>query len=184
MNPVYALTDEECLKELKTSREGLSQSEVEARLKEYGPNVIESGKKINPITLFLKQFKNLFTLILAFAIFVSLAITIWGNENRIAETVFIFIIIFVNAILGFVQNYKAAVGIEALKNMVIPKTIVKRDGINVEIEASNVVPGDIIVLEEGEIAEEGTHDGLYEKDGIYRKLYETQLSGAAEGRGY
>jgi len=150
MNPVYALTDEECLKELKTSREGLSQSEVEARLKEYGPNVIESGKKINPITLFLKQFKNLFTLILAFAIFVSLAITIWGDENRIAETVFIFIIIFVNAILGFVQNYKAAVGIEALKNMVIPKTIVKRDGINVEIEASNVVPGDIIVLEEGE----------------------------------
>lgn len=146
----YALTEAECLKQFKTTKDGLTREEAARRLKEHGPNTIESGKKVNAFELFLKQFKNLFTLILVFAIATSLAITIWGGENRLPESVFIFIIIVVNALLGFIQNYKAAQGIEALKGMVVPKTVVLRGGEKMEVEAESIVPGDIITLEEGE----------------------------------
>lgn len=145
----HSLSDTLCLEALRTTEDGLTTTEAKKRLQETGPNVIASAKKINPIALFLKQFSNLFTLILGFAIAISLAITIWGKESRTAEAVFIFIIILVNAVLGFVQNYKAARGIEALNNMVVPKTLVYRDGKKVEILASEIVPGDIMFLDEG-----------------------------------
>ncbi|MFC1576541.1 cation-translocating P-type ATPase [Candidatus Omnitrophota bacterium] len=145
----FSIPGEECLKQLKTSREGLTAEEAAARLKQYGPNQLQAAKKVNALELFIKQFKNLFTLILALAITISISITIWGSENRIPESVFIGLIIIINAVLGFIQNYKAARGMEALKNMVVPKATVKRDGKKEEVEATSIVPGDIIVLSEG-----------------------------------
>jgi len=145
----FAISHEECLKNAQSRTEGLNRREAEERLARFGPNKIESAKKINPVTLFIKQFNNLFTLILTFAIATSIAITFWGNENRIPEASFIFGIILINAVLGFIQNFKAARGMEALKNMVIPRTTVKREGKHRQIEATGVVPGDIIVLTEG-----------------------------------
>ena len=145
----FSLDGEECLNRVKSRKEGLTPEEAAGRLNQYGPNQLSSGKKINPLALFIKQFKNLFTLILTLAIITSVAITIWGNENRIPESVFIFAIIMINAVLGFVQNYKAARGMEALRNMVVPKTTVRRDGKTEEIEATKVVPGDIVMLSEG-----------------------------------
>ena len=145
----YTLDINQCLQNLKTSLQGLTSKQAEEQLTHYGLNEISTGQKINPFLLFLKQFKNLFTLILFLAIITSLAITFWANENRVPEAVFISIIIFINAILGFIQNYKAARGLESLKNMVVPKTTVKRDGMVQEVVASEVVPGDLLVLEEG-----------------------------------
>ena len=145
----FSISAEECISQLKTRREGLSESELKERLAKYGPNQLRAAKKVNPITLFIKQFNNLFTLILLFAIITSIAITVWGNENRIPEACFILLIILINAILGFIQNYKAARGMEALKNMVVPKTTVRRKGQKREIEATAVVPGDIVVFSEG-----------------------------------
>jgi Ca2+-transporting ATPase len=150
MKAWHALTSEECLAGAGGSKEGLSASEAKERLRKCGPNLIVAGKKINPFVLFLRQFNNLFTVILALAIIVSLTVTVWGKENRLPEAIFIFLIIVVNSILGFIQNYKAARGIEALKNMVIPKTTVFRDGRKSEVLARDVVPGDIIFLGEGQ----------------------------------
>ena len=150
MKSPFAVTGEECLTPLKSRAGGLTQQEVWERLNRYGPNELASGKKVNPIELFIKQFKNLFTLILGLAMAISIGITVAGSENRLPEAFFILLIIVVNAVLGFIQNYKAARGMEALKNMVVPKTTVKRDGRSVEIEANKVVPGDILVLSEGE----------------------------------
>ena len=150
MTNVFAIKGDECLKELKSREEGLTEQEARERLSQYGPNELAAGKKVNPIELFIKQFRNLFTLILGLAMAISIGITVAGSENRLPEAFFIMLIILVNAGLGFIQNYKAARGMEALKNMVVPKTMVKRDGKNVEIEANKVVPGDILVLSEGE----------------------------------
>jgi len=145
----FAITGEESLNKLESRPAGLTPDEASARLTKFGPNKLKEAKKINPIALFIKQFKNLFTLILGLAIATSIAITVWGKENRIPESIFILLIILINAILGFIQNYKAARGMEALKNMTVPKAIVKRDGKKEEIESANIVPGDIIVLSEG-----------------------------------
>ena len=145
----FSKPGDEILKLTKSRPSGLTESEASERLAKYGPNQLKAEKKISPLTLFIKQFKNLFTLILGLAMAISIAITLMGTENRIPEAVFIFLIIIINAILGFVQNYKAARGMEALKNMVIPKATVKRDGKPAEIEATKIVPGDIILLSEG-----------------------------------
>ncbi len=145
----FSISGEKCLKLLESGEKGLGEKEAAERLIKYGPNSLKSSKKINPLELFIKQFKNLFTFILCAAIAISLAITIWGNENRVAESVFIFLIIIINATLGFIQNYKAARGMEALKNMVVPAAAVKREGEIREIEATKIVPGDIVMLSEG-----------------------------------
>ena len=89
----FSLTAEELLKRLESRRDGLTSEEARERLARVGPNQLKEAKKINPLSLFIKQFKNLFTLILSFAIVTSIAITIWGKENRIPETIFIFAII-------------------------------------------------------------------------------------------
>ena len=148
-NKYYSLEIQQVLKELNSTLDGLSSQEASARLAKFGPNQIHSGQKISPLIIFLKQFKNLFTLILIFAILTSLAITFWGSENRIPESCFIFLIIFINATLGFIQNYKAAQGMQALKSMVEPLTTVKRDGQSREVKAVDIVPGDILILSEG-----------------------------------
>jgi len=145
----FSITGEQCFKLFESRRDGLSEEEISGRLTKYGPNQLKASKRVNPLALFFKQFKNLFTFILAAAIAISIAITIWGNENRIAESVFVFLIILINAVLGFLQNYKAARSMEALKNMVVPKAVVRRGGGIYEVEAAKIVPGDIILLSEG-----------------------------------
>lgn len=149
MKNYFSLTKEACFEALGSRSDGLTGNESKERLSKYGPNQLQAVKKISLVTLFIKQFNNLFTFILMLAIVTSLAITIWGKENRIPESSFILLIILINAVLGFIQNYKAAQGLEALKNMVVPKAIVKRDGRKMEIEATNIVPGDIVLLSEG-----------------------------------
>ena len=130
--------------EFKTSEKGLSQQEAEKRLEKYGLNEIKEKKKISLFQIFFNQFKSPLIYILLFAIIVTLAI------GEYTDSLIIFIIVVVNAILGFAQEYKAEKSIEALKKLTSLKATVIRNGREDRILAKDLVPGDIIILEEGE----------------------------------
>jgi Ca2+-transporting ATPase len=134
----------EIYKELGTNEKGLSSSEAKIRLAQYGFNEIKETKKISALKIFLSQFTSPVVWILIAAIIIS----IFAKQD--ADAVVIGIILVINAILGFIQEYKAERAIEALKRVITQKATVIRDGIEKIIPAKELVPGDIIVLNEGE----------------------------------
>lgn len=140
----YKLTDKDVFKELKTTEKGLSDSEAKTRLDEYGPNKIESGKKISPFMIFLSQFNNPVVWVLIGAAIIS------GILGEIVDLYVILAILIANAVIGFNQEYNAEKAIEALKKMASLKTVVLRDGAQKEIDAEDLVPGDVVILSAGE----------------------------------
>ncbi|MFC1728284.1 calcium-transporting P-type ATPase, PMR1-type [Nanoarchaeota archaeon] len=140
----FAEDSKDVLKELKSSEKGLTTQEAEKRLKIVGPNEIKEGKRISPLKIFIDQFKSPIVFILVAAIVISLIV------GEYIDSVVVGVILLLNAILGFVQEYKAEKSIEALKKMASLKAIVLRDGKHQEVDATNLVPGDIVLLEEGE----------------------------------
>lgn len=141
----YTLTPKEALKLLNTSEKGLTEREAKKRLREFGYNELQKGKRISALTIFINQFKNALLLLLIFAGVLSLFL---GEK---VESIAIFGILLLNAILGFIQEYKAEKAIEALKNISAPTANVLRDGKEQKIPAREVVPGDILLLEAGDI---------------------------------
>ncbi|MCH8067470.1 MAG: cation-translocating P-type ATPase [Nanoarchaeota archaeon] len=135
---------EEVFKGLDTRKEGLTEKEAEIRLKKYGYNEIKQGKKISPVKIFLNQFNNVVIYILIFA----LGISIFLGET--VDAIVIGAIVIANAILGFIQEYKAEKSIEALKKLASLKATVIRGGKEKDIDAKLLVPGDIIKLETGD----------------------------------
>jgi P-type Ca2+ transporter type 2C len=140
----YALPLKEILKSFKVTDKGLSKDEAEHRLHKYGFNEVRSEHKISPIKIFLEQFSSPLIWILIFALVVSIFL------SELADAIIIGIIIILNAILGFIQEYKAERAIEALQQLASPKAKVIRDGREIKIDSKNVVPGDIIVLDTGD----------------------------------
>ena len=133
------------LKELGTSEErGLSTSEVNARLEKYGRNEIKEEKGISVFKLMAEQFKSFIVLILIIAVAISLAIAHYFDAAVIG------VILVINAVLGFVQEYKAEKSIAALKKLASLKAVVVREGVEHEIDARELVPGDIVLIETGE----------------------------------
>lgn len=123
---------------------GLSKNEAEKRLKIYGLNQLENKKKVSPIRLFLSQFND-------FIIWVLLAATlISGIMGEKADAITILIIVIMNSILGFIQEYKTEKSLEALQKLAAPAAKVIRDGIVEVINAENIVPGDVVLLESGD----------------------------------
>ncbi|GMR04120.1 MAG: calcium-transporting P-type ATPase, PMR1-type [Thermodesulfobacteriota bacterium] len=122
---------------------GLSTAEAQRRLEEYGPNHLEEKKKTPWYAVFFRQFTDVLILILFAAAAVAFVI------GETADSVTILLIILLNGILGFVQEWKAERAIEALKKMLSPRCRVIRDGREMEIDALEVVPGDLAVLEIG-----------------------------------
>src|SRR3989338_3033836 len=135
---------EDALKELKTDKNGLTEKEAEERLKKYGLNEIQQLKKINPIRIFLEQFHNIVIYILIFALVVSIFL------NETIDAIVIGVIVIVNAIIGFIQEYHAEKAIEALKKLASLKATVIREEKEKEIDAKLLVPGDIVKLETGD----------------------------------
>ena len=129
---------------------GLSEEEAKELLKKYGENKIERRKKISPWKIFLSQFKSPLILLLIFASIISLAVNYYQKEEFL-DTFLILGIVFISALLGFFQEYKAERTIESLQKLASPKAKVIRDGKEQEIEATMIVPGDIIVVESGDI---------------------------------
>lgn len=123
---------------------GLSVREAETRLGKYGPNTIDEKKRISALKIFIEQFTDFMVLILL----ASTAISAFMGEMTEAFT--IIAIVFVNAILGFIQEYRTEKTLEALKGLAAPTANVLRDGKPVTIPAEQVVPGDLILLEAGD----------------------------------
>ncbi|MBI2028028.1 MAG: calcium-translocating P-type ATPase, PMCA-type [Candidatus Levybacteria bacterium] len=149
-NP-YSQPIESILEKLNTTESGLSNDEAEKRLKEYGLNQLKPPKKASLISLYLKQFKNTLTIILLAATFLIFFIYFLGDRDasNLIEAGLILAIILMTTILGFVQEFKAEKAIEALKKILAYKTKVVRQGKTQEIDVKYLVPGDIVVLEEG-----------------------------------
>ncbi|MBQ5322441.1 MAG: HAD-IC family P-type ATPase, partial [Oscillospiraceae bacterium] len=124
-------------------QKGLSSREAEKLLEKHGENVLSSEKRESAANIFASQFKDLLTLILLGAAAVSLFI------GEFIDSFTIFAIVFLNAILGFSQEFKTERTLENLKNLAAPKASVLRDGRKTEIPASKIVPGDICFLSAG-----------------------------------
>ncbi|MBD3253812.1 MAG: HAD-IC family P-type ATPase [Candidatus Lokiarchaeota archaeon] len=134
---------------------GLSKQEAQKRLEKYGLNELVQRKKVTPWEIFTNQFKDFLVYLLFFAIAVSIVVGTYellqGNQpSEYLDALVIFIILIVNAILGFYQEYKAEKSLESLKKMAPHSAKVKRDGIVKEIDIREVVPGDILQLNEGD----------------------------------
>ena len=142
--PFHALTPTQAAVELKTVEQGLTEQEAEARLKQYGPNKLKEKKRKTALQMLAAQFANVLIIILVAAALVS------GFLGETLDAAFIIVIVALNAVLGFMQEYRAEKAIEALKSMVAPQARVIRDGVEKKIAATQLVPGDVIVLEEGD----------------------------------
>lgn len=143
MTSFHSLSPEEVLHKLGSSPEGLPQEEASKRLEEHGKNEIPEKKSTSPVFVFLKQFNNLMIYILIIAALISLVI------GHLVDMYVIVFVIFVNAVIGFIQEEKAESAIRALKKMIVPHAKVYRGDL-VKTDARTLVPGDVILLEEGD----------------------------------
>lgn len=139
----YRISVGEAFKVFESSENGLSDEQAETLFLEVGPNEIKETKKVSAIRIFLEQFKS----VLIFILFIAMIISIVLRKK--IEAITILAILILNAILGFIQEYRAERAIEALKKMASVKAHVIRGNEVIEIESRNVVPGDILVLETG-----------------------------------
>ncbi|MGP8282712.1 MAG: cation-translocating P-type ATPase [Desulfomonilaceae bacterium] len=147
----HELGIEETIKKLETRIEGLSDREVEERLNRYGKNEIIRGKPLTPFEIFLKQFSNFFVLILFFAAGLAYAVSFMpGEADRYLTALFILGIIVITIGLGFFEEYKAQKELRGLDKLLRFKAAVVRNGAHKEIDADEVVPGDILVLSYGQ----------------------------------
>jgi len=143
-NSFHSKSVEIVLKKLSSGINGLSQKEAKTRLQDYGPNELLEKRAKNPILIFLKQFHSSLIYILLAAAAISLFI------GHAVDVYVILAVILINAIIGFIQENKAERSIQALKRMIVPYAKVFREGKLLQIHAKELVPGDIIFLEEGD----------------------------------
>ncbi len=128
---------------------GLSDKEVSKRLKQYGKNELKDKKKKSVFIKFIEQFSDFMIIILILAAVISFLVSYMNGELDFVDPVIILFIITLNAILGVVQELKAEKSLEALKKMAAPTAKVRRNNIITVIPSSDIVPGDIIILEAG-----------------------------------
>ena len=143
--PYYQRTGRESLELLSATTAGLTAQEARQRLEEHGPNALAEGKKQSVLQVFLEQFKDLMVFILMIAAVIS-----FFSENA-ESTIVIFAVLILNAILGTVQHVKAEKSLESLKAMSAPTAKVLRDGRRTLVPSAQVVPGDIVELEAGDM---------------------------------
>lgn len=129
---------------LDVTGQGLLSEEARKRYERFGPNELSEGEKISPITLLLNQFKDFMILVLVGATLIS------GLLGEYLDAITIIAIIVLNAILGFIQEFRAERSLRALKQLSAPTAKVLRDGEVRQIQASMLVPGDVVLLESGD----------------------------------
>ena len=145
MKDFYLLTKDEVLEQFAVTMQGHSKEKAEKLLEEKGPNMLQEGKRKSTLEVFLSQFADLLVIILIVAAVISM---VSGNME---STIVIFTVILMNAILGTVQHKKAEKSLDSLKSLSSPNTKVFRDGAKIEIPSRDVVPGDIVLLEAGDM---------------------------------
>ncbi len=151
----YDRTVKSVLKDLETKEKGLSEKEAKKRLEKYGKNKLEEKEKISPVEILLQQFKSPLIWVLIAAMIISIIVVFIEHGTKVGfgnftEAIVILVILILNAIFGFVQEYKAEKAIEKLRELSSPKCKVIRDGETKEMDAEKLVPGDIIKIETGD----------------------------------
>ncbi|ANZ55662.1 cation-translocating P-type ATPase [Lactobacillus helveticus] len=167
MKQYYLQTKAKVLEELKTSSGGLSSQQAKDNLAKYGKNALIEGKKKTTLQVFLEQFKDLMVIILIIAAVIS------AFTGELESTLVIIAVLILNAILGTVQHIKAEKSLESLKSLSSPSAKVWRDGKKIEIDSKDVVPGDIMLLEAGDMV---TADGRI-LDNFSLQVNESSLTG-------
>ena len=145
MDKQWKLSQEELLQEMNSSMNGLTAEEAKKRLEQYGYNKLQEGKRKGVFQVFAEQFADLLVVILIIAAIIS-ALT-----GGVEGTIVILAVLILNAILGTVQHFKAQKSLDSLKAMAAPNARVIRDGQKMEVPAAELVPGDILLLEAGDV---------------------------------
>ena len=145
MKSYFNINVEDSLKDFNVTKDGLTSQQVTESLSKNGLNALNEKKKQTVIQVFLSQFKDLLVFILIIAGIISMM------SNNVESTLVIFAVIILNAILGTVQYFKAEQSLDSLKALSSPSAKVIRDGAKIEIDSKNVVPGDILILEAGDL---------------------------------
>lgn len=168
MKAYYRESKEGLIKELGANeKQGLTNKVAQEKLAQVGPNALIEGKKKSILEVFLEQFKDLMVIILIVAAVIS------AFTGNLESTAVIIVVLILNAILGTVQHVKAEKSLEALKSLSAPAAKVLRDGKKQEIAAKDVVPGDILLLEAGDLV---TADGRI-LDNFSLQVNESSLTG-------
>lgn len=135
--------------ELNTRQGGLTEDEANKRLEKYGANNLKEKKKESLFIKFIKQFNDFMIIVLIIAAIISAIVAKTNGSGDYIDSIIIIAIVIFNAIMGLIQEEKAEKSLEALKKMSAPNAKVRRNGKIQEIEASQVVPGDVVILEAG-----------------------------------
>ena len=146
----HSMSVKESLQTLNVNtKTGLAKADAEKRLQKFGKNELETQKGKSLLARFFSQFSDFMIIVLICAAFISFGMSLIKGEADYVDPIIIFAIIILNAILGVIQEAKAERSLEALKKMAAPNAIVLRDGKQLNIPSSELVPGDIIFLETG-----------------------------------
>ena len=145
MEKFYLKTKEQLFAHFKSSETGLKTEDLEKIREQYGKNILKEKEKKTALAIFLEQFKDFLVIILLVAASISF---VSGNKE---STIVILAVITLNAILGTVQHIKAEESLESLKKMSSAKAKVMRDGKKSEIDSSELVPGDLVFIEAGDV---------------------------------
>lgn len=141
----WSVTAAEILKKLQTTPQGLGEGEAKERLARHGSNLLKPKKKTDALTLLLSQFKSPIILILLFAVGLSFLL------HDSADALFILIIVLVSGLLGFWRERGVINVVEKLLAIVRIKATVIRDGASKEVPVEEIVPGDLVVLNAGDV---------------------------------
>lgn len=145
MNNFFNKSIVDILKFFNSTKNGLSKDGLHRNSDLYGKNILNEKKKKSTVQVFFEQFKDLLVIILIIAGIVSMF------AKNVESTIVIFAVIILNAILGTIQHVKAEQSLNSLKALSAPNAKVMRDGVKLEIPSSEVVPGDILILEAGDL---------------------------------
>jgi Ca2+-transporting ATPase len=147
----HACSREELYDALSTDEAGLSDEAAERRLDEYGPNEIRDGSSVSPVELLISQFQDVLIYLLVLAAALSLVVGLLpGEEPNYVDAGLILLILVGNGLFGFVQDYRAEKSLERLRDLASPDATVLRDGTRRRVDATTVVPGDVVLLEQGD----------------------------------
>ena len=145
----YTQTEEQVLSSVQSTKEGLTSAQAKERLEKYGPNALQAGEKTTVLQKFINQFKDFMIIVLLAAAVISF----FAHEGAPDPTdaIVILAVVILNAIVGVIQESKAEEAIEALQKMASPVATVLRDGEHLHVKGEEIVVGDIVILEAGDV---------------------------------
>ncbi len=158
---------DEVVKQTQSSNKGLSGAEAIIRLERYGPNEIAIANKRSVLIMFLSQFKDFMILVLIAAALIS------GFLGDLTDTIVIIVLVVLNAIIGFVQEYRAEKAMDSLKKMTLTNSLVVRDNVTTTVSSTVIVPGDMILLKAGNLVPAD----IRLTDVVQLKINESSLTG-------